>query len=289
MLNKVVNLTCIVVLITISIFSSNVVSETLYTECDYCASDYEFNSVAKFVGRTSSSLYNNDVYVMNFSTGEIKLFGVIGERAEPGLPAYSNVTEKTLSNSIQNNFRIASNERNSLQDFFYHNEVPSSLASSAYDLVAQNYLQREVGLYYEQNQSVRQMVGNYTQALLAVLGKVVDANFGVVLSFSDGSTAYFKIAGIFEGGGLVFELESAVDADNNPIALSANGYNSGNYNFTSQGEAGISNFMQALQRLGIPVYRVTSGSSGKEGGENSSSLSCSQVGERLLCEFRKRL
>jgi len=207
-------------------------------------------------------------------------YTVIEEPAEPGLPAIVMVFEEQVTSSEQTNFSKAVQSERGISDFFDSvSGVPSNLAGSVRDLVGSSSTQNSVADNYINNQSLQQLIGNYTSAMMAIAGKVVAINFVIELSFSDGSTGYFKLTGIDGSGVLQLTFHKGVDSNGNTVLPNKASYGTGTYSFAGTSGSGLSSFVEAVRRLGIPVTSVS-------GGANSVEVECKVTTKGMECYIK---
>ena len=74
--------------------------------------------------------------------------------------------------------------------------IPADVAESAFDIVHNSLLQKRVSDYVNDNLSIWQTIGAPVSVPLQAFGKIVDLNFVVTVTFSDGSTAKFALTGL---------------------------------------------------------------------------------------------
>ena len=104
--------------------------------------------------------------------------------------------------------------------------IPPGIAPSAYDVVNSRNLQQRVADYIDDNMNLWQTLGAPVSIPLRALGKIINLNLFISVTFSDGSTAKFDLTEV-EGSlfsiSYKFELQegSARDADGNLIPASA--------------------------------------------------------------------
>ena len=104
--------------------------------------------------------------------------------------------------------------------------IPDDVAASAFDVVHSVLLQRRVSDYINEHLTFWETIGAPVAVPLQAFGKIVDLNFVVSVTFSDGSTAKLALTGL-EGSitdiSYTFELVegSARDADGNLIPSTA--------------------------------------------------------------------
>ena len=100
--------------------------------------------------------------------------------------------------------------------------IPEEVTKSAFDIVHNTLLQRRVSDYINEHLSFWETIGAPVSVPLMAFGKIVDLNFVISVTFSDGSTAKLALTGL-EGTltaiRYTFELVegSARDADGNLI------------------------------------------------------------------------
>ena len=105
--------------------------------------------------------------------------------------------------------------------------IPDSVAGSAFDVIHNSVKQQQVADYIIANMTFWELIGAPVFIPMSLLGKVIDLNLTIPVTFADGSTAKFLLTGI--DGSLsrleyVFELAdgSARDADGNVIPATDN-------------------------------------------------------------------
>jgi hypothetical protein len=104
--------------------------------------------------------------------------------------------------------------------------IPKKIAGSAFEVVHSALLQRQLSDYVNENLTFWETIGAPVSVPLQAFGKIVDLNFVISVTFSDGSTAKLALTGL-EGSiteiRYTFELVegSARDADGNLIPSTA--------------------------------------------------------------------
>lgn len=104
--------------------------------------------------------------------------------------------------------------------------IPGDVAGSAYDVVHNEVLLRRVADHVNAHLTIWQAIGLPVSVPLTALGKIVDLNIVIPVTFSDGSTANLVLKGL-EGRltSLTYKFElqpaSARDADGNLIPATA--------------------------------------------------------------------
>jgi hypothetical protein len=109
-----------------------------------------------------------------------------------------------------------------IESFLAGTRIPEEIAGSAYDVLHSTVLQRRVSDYVNEHLNIWQSIGAPVSVPLSALGKIVNLNLYISITFSDGSTAKLELTGL-EGSlaelSYTFELMegSARDADGNVI------------------------------------------------------------------------
>lgn len=257
-------------------FNSNA---SIYSKCDTCVSTSDFKAVAEFLSEQEGAR-TNTVFVEN--NGNVKKF-VVRISKEPGFYMVDTFERDLTASEATTVSRIKRSNENIAGFLSNNREVPESIARSAYDMVGASYIQNDIIDHYVNNQSFRQYVANYTGAVAALVGKIVNVTFTIDLTFSNDSTAVFTFTGIDGNGKLTFSLKSARDVDNNNIPLTKSGYVVGApLNFTKQGPNGAQEYLYAASRLGISI---SSGTGGSGGGLQTR---CIEAGsDKLICYLVK--
>lgn len=236
--------------------------------CSYCVSGNDFKNFAKnfskenFENSSKVRSFDHTLYVFNHDKGKAKKVLVTGEGYNiTGEPGITFVTLGDIPLQKRTAFATAYNELYSSILVKKH-LIPPSIAYSGYDLVGADYLHQQVIDEYKDNLPVHEKLANYIAAAAGIAGKVVDVNFVIEVSFSDGSTIFFKITGIDANGQLTYNFHNGVDADGNIISELPSHYSSGSLSFKTQGESGVQNFLNAAVRSGVPIAdkRLGSGS-----------------------------
>jgi hypothetical protein len=267
-------------LITLSFVSSKVSATETYSnttsiKCDWCVSNYNFEVVATGLAKPASTQF---VYILNFTSSEIRKYRVRQAILGNGHIGEPQVALLSVDSTLKNTFDAMSVERNVISDFFdFSKDVPPSVAGSVYDLVGTPSVVNDVADYYNANMTLLEAIGNYTALSVLLQGKLVGINYVVELSFSDGSSAVYKINGLLNGFDFQFEYLSGKDADNNNITL--DDFPEVTYSFASQGVTGISTFVNAAAAYGTTVSVVYTNSS-----SSSTVLSCVFANNTLTCK-----
>lgn len=150
-------------------------------------------------------------------------------------------------------------------------QVPSDVASSAWDMAYDPIARQRVGDWVQSNQPVY-------SSLISVVN-LATGFFGIpaitlTFEFADGSIAKFKYKSLDSAGNIYYEFlpNESRDADGNNLEFS------GTNNFTGTGYSGLSlsDFLAAAARAGIPI--IVNG--GPMGGVP---VKCVKVGDKITC------
>ncbi len=133
--------------------------------------------------------------------------------------------------------------------------IPSSIAASAYDLTGSSQTQNRVTDWIWSNASLVNKYYAYVASVAAFLGKVIEVNVVLDITFADGSTALVKITGINGNTDVVFGIVpgESRDTDNNTIPDLPRDFN-GEYTF--QRGMNVDRFVAAAIRSGVQITNV---------------------------------
>lgn len=208
-------------LITSSALSSfSVSANNTLVNCSYCSSQAQFEYVVKSQSLIEGTSY---VYVSNIDSGMLTKYyrKYIPGDAQYGEQATVIVKPVAVDATSARNFNKAVQQHSEIADLLDTiKEVPDHVARSAWQLGANPVFRQDVAKYYRDNQSLRQLVGNYTATLATLGGKLGGFKLYVTVSFTDGSMARYQIVGIDENGQLEFAFLSAQDNLGNSIPTS---------------------------------------------------------------------
>ena len=244
---------------TFASFESN--AENILTQCNTCSTSSSYETVAEYVGDNNGGAVDF-VYVANFKDQVVNKYKVVTIKSrEPGVPDITQVYGQILTLEQHNSMQLLLDNVAALQSGPV--VAPKDIANSAYELIGSTSTQNNLKKSYIDNQSLEQRIENVTAAIASTATNVINVNFVIEFSFSDGSKATFKITGIDGDGNVQLTLTEAIDADLNQIpitkdALLANG----SMNFSTQGQKGITRYVEAAARYGIPVSIGSTLSSG---------------------------
>lgn len=193
--------------------------------CNGCSDTQERQAAVRSVPVNTPGVF--DVYVMDFERVTVQKFrvSVFYARRDGG---YQSAAIKTLTeahiayefeqtvHAIKDDFLAASDST----------PIPPGVAPSVYDVIHNTNLQQQLSAYINENMNIWQSIAAPVAVPLRVLGKIVDLNFGISVTFADGSTARFVLTGL---DGTLFSLSytfefddgSARDADGNLVPSSA--------------------------------------------------------------------
>ena len=230
-----------------------------YLECTTCSSETSFYNKAK----QNVDLIEGRSYISvgNTITGSIRKYIVIYQpgNINAGERPMLKVGTTSVDSNTQSLFNDAVYYRRQIIDFIDGSvSVPDNVALSAWQLSGNSVFQRDIAIYYNDNQTFTESIGNYVSVILALGGKIVGANILVAVKFSDGSFANFKITGINYKGDVVFEFFNAVDSLGNPIPNSAAEL-SGQYRMTSENMSAYRNTVNRF-RFTLKAPTISQGS-----------------------------
>lgn len=270
-----------ILILCVYLFASYANAETVFSQCGYCSSSYSFSNYAESIS-SINGYTRNVIFVENQNTNIVEKYIVIKTRGDRGVPSEISSYKEALTNDENNKISLMQRNRSRIQDFFdTYNEAPEGIANSAYDLVNSSITQNLIAYNYINNQSLQQIIGDYTSVLIAIAGNIVGVNLVIEINFSDGSTAEFKIVGLDGTGSLALAVLNAVDSNGNNISLVKSGFN-GDMEFYSNDSA-FKEFQETVERLGIQV-EIGSGGGSTGGG---SPMVCRHVGGIYKCTVIK--
>jgi hypothetical protein len=245
-------------------------SASILTQCNTCSSESSYKNVASYLASAQSSAIT-DVFIVNFQTDTMKKYRVVSLKSrEPGVPDIVQIVERIPTNSESSSFVNAADIRREITAS--PNEVPSSIANSAYQLAGASYILNNVSDYFIVSAGIATKATSYLSSLAVISGKVTNVPITVELNFADGSSGIFQLTPTI-GASIGLKILQLKDADGNTIPLTAAGYKSGSYKFSDQ--AAFDQFTAAALRFGV---RITSGSGG------SYQTECVEVGSgHMIC------
>lgn len=185
-------------LLCFSFYSSSAMSQSkILVDCQTCDSSVERGSIAKSyaipLGERSV-----DVIVMDSYDGIAEKFRVTNIISfEPGVPDSVYVTSVAFTTEENNVLSQALPELQSIhQDGQYPTVIGPHVAPSAWDLVGDLRVQAQVTEYASFNMPLSERVGQTFSLLLVVFQTILDADFYLNVSFSDGTSGRLKLTGI---------------------------------------------------------------------------------------------
>lgn len=209
-------------IISFALSSFSASANNSLVNCSYCSSQAEFEYVVRSQSLVEGTSY---VYVSNIDSGVLTKYyrKYVPGDAQYGEPATIVIKPVAVDSTSATNFNRAVQQRSEIANLLDTiKEVPDHVARSAWQLGANPVFRQDVAKYYRDNQSLRQLVGNYTATLATLGGKLGGFTLYVTVSFTDGSMARYQIVGIDENGQLEFAFLSAQDnlGNNVPTSIS---------------------------------------------------------------------
>lgn len=193
--------------------------------CSGCSSSQQRWAAKRAIPARSVGQF--DVYIMDFERETLQkyLVGVVFDRREGGYlsAAAMRPTEVHVAYEFEQAVQAMKADVASLKA---GKVIPDSVVGSAYDIVHSSARQQRVVDYINEHLTIWESIAVPTFVPLAALGKVVQLNLAISVSFSDGSTAKFVLTGV-EGGPLEMKYTFSVldgslkDADGNLIPTTA--------------------------------------------------------------------
>jgi hypothetical protein len=194
---------------------------TYWDDCNSCSQRQELRAAIR--GAPANTVGRHDVYIMDFERERVQKYRVT-TFYEPRDGGYQSAA---IAVSTETHIRYEFEQsvaaiKADVESFLAGTRIPEEVAGSAYDIVHSAVLQRRVSDYVNEHLSLWQSIGAPVSVPLSALGKIVNLNLYVSITFSDGSTAKLELTGL--EGSLTeirysFELMegSARDADGNLI------------------------------------------------------------------------
>jgi hypothetical protein len=193
--------------------------------CNGCSDTQERQAAVRSVPVNTPGIF--DVYVMDFQQVTVQKYrvSVFFARRDGGYQsaAIKTSTEAHIAYEFEQTVHAIKGDFLSVEDDI---PIPPGVAPSVYDVIHNTSLQKRLSDYINENMSIWQSIAAPVAVPLRVLGKIVDLNFGISVTFADGSTARFLLTGLdgtlfslvytFE-----FEKGTARDADGNLVPSTA--------------------------------------------------------------------
>jgi hypothetical protein len=165
----------------------------------------------------------HDVYIMDFEGEKVQKYRV-ATIYEPRDGGYQSAaipvsTEAHIRYEFEQSVAAIKAD---IASFKAGTRIPEDVAASAFDIVHSTVVQQRVSDYVNEHLNLWQSIGAPVSVPLSALGKIVNLNFYVSITFSDGSTAKLELTGL---EGSLSEIRysfalmegSARDADGNLI------------------------------------------------------------------------
>lgn len=255
-----------------------------YVSCESCASNYDFSVSAERAAKIKGN-QKSEFYTYNLESKKIFAYEVYIEY-EPGGYALASAIPKQVPTPVNTEFQKVAKSYEDVKNGLKGGvAVPTSIATSAYQLASKSYIKNDVKDYInEQNSALIDKIENFFTGIAEMTG-VVDYDFWKFETYySDGSKAILIITSITSGLGLELELESAIDADNNDIPLTPEDVKIGEYRFEKGGQAAFNEFTNLARALGINIGSANY-SGGSSGAGGSYKLSCNQSGSNCTITY----
>ncbi|QDP02668.1 hypothetical protein [Thalassotalea sp. PS06] len=234
-------------------FSLSVQAQTIFTQCNTCNYDYEFQAVAEYEADIDGAP-TVEVLISNFEDSVLKKYRVVTIKSfEPGVPDIRNVYLLTPTSEEYEKYdniivaRVAFTS--SLENF----EVDEKVLTSAYHMVGSSSNRNKVSEHITDSANYAQRMEVFGASLGQIADKISSVPIVIKVTFDDGSAAYFQAIPSL-GAALPLKLIKAVDKDKNDIPLTEEEFSTpGSRNWTEQGNEGLQNWIDAGARLGITI------------------------------------
>jgi hypothetical protein len=214
--------TAIVLLLTVT---SHADAASYWGACDGCSSRQQIRAAIRTA--PANTVGWHDVYLMDFERGSVQKYRVT-TLYEPRDGGYMSAAIKVSTEAhIRYEFeQSVAAIKADIESFEAGTKIPEEVVGSAFDIVNSTVQQERVADYVNDNLNFWQAIGAPVSVPLAALGKIVNLNLFISVTFSDGSTAKLQLTGLegsFTSISYSFELMkgSARDADGNLIPDSA--------------------------------------------------------------------
>ena len=205
--------------------ATNANATDIWEACNSCSdSQYHRKAIRAVPARTPGRF---EVYIMDFEREGLRKYRVTtfyDARERSYLSAALRVNaESHIEYEFVQSVRAVKRD---IANVAAGTPIPADVAPSAFDIVHSTLLARGVSDYVNEHLSFWQTIGAPVSVPLMAFGKIVDLNFVISVTFSDGSTAKLQLTGLEGSFGEIryaFELVdgSARDADGNLIPSSA--------------------------------------------------------------------
>ncbi|UDL05591.1 hypothetical protein [Marinobacter sp. CA1] len=245
------------------VYKAHAADQKEFVSCNGCSYS-DMKRLAQSRSRPANQIPLNEVYttsitVADFDNGSIFNWEVSWEliRKPPSFMEEEliirEVKEVSTVRAVEHNFYRVYEAKEAMKSSRV--EVPPSVAGSAYDLVGASYLQFNVSKYMYENFSLIQEVGVGAGAIIRIFfnDRINLGELFATASFSDGSTATFRLVGFDDIDRPQFEFRRGRDVDGNYISAHSSGYVSGAYSFKRGGVDALNRFIDAAMRVGIRI------------------------------------
>jgi len=196
-----------------------------WEDCSGCSSSQQRWAAKRAVPRNAIGQF--DVYIMDFERESLQkyLVGVVFDPREGGF--VTAAAEVQTESHVAYEFgQVVEAMKDDIASFEAGKVIPKRVVGSAFDIVHSSVRQQRVVDYINEHFTFLEAIALPVFVPLAVLGKIVNLNLTISVSFSDGSTAKFVLTGI-DGSPLDVEYAFAIlegslkDADGNLIPSTA--------------------------------------------------------------------
>lgn len=193
--------------------------------CNSCSQPQQYRAAVQAVPARVAGRF--DVYLMDFERVAVQKYRVttVHEPRDGGYRSAA-LAVPTEAHIVYEFEQVVRAIKDDIASFEAGTAIPEDVVASAFDVVHNAVMQRRVSDYINEHLTIWQSIGVPVAVPLSALGKIVNLNFVISVTFSDGSTAKVKLTGI-EGSitdiRYTFELveDSARDADGNLIPANA--------------------------------------------------------------------
>lgn len=213
----------IIALFTVVI--ANAEAAGYWEACNSCSQSQQVRAATRAVPARTAGQF--DVYLMDFERVVVQKYRVT-TFYEPRDGGYHSaaLAVATEAHIVYEFEQVVRAIKDDVASFEAGTAIPEDVAASAFDIIHDAVMQRRVSDYVNEHLTIWQSIGAPAAIPLSALGKIVDLNFVISVTFSDGSTAKIKLTGIEGSMGDIrytFELveNSARDADGNLIPANA--------------------------------------------------------------------
>lgn len=262
-------------------FCMEAYSETIYTECSTCTSEYEKEVIAKHLA-SDESTSTNEVLVMDPNTWKLSKFRVAHiDSREPGVPPSTLVTPVALSSQ---EVTLETNIRNFNRDI-WSVTVPSNVLQSVWQLPGSQTTQTQFLNWVKANLTVVQTLDAYAGMILSAAGKIVGVKGTLYVYLENGDYLVLTVEGLDPELYPVFEIKDAwdfvSDSSFNKIPFNANELKDlGSYTLRDNE---LVYFQQVSDRLGVGVA-FPGGTGGVGGGGNGGGWHCYPTTTGVACK-----